>query len=56
VVGAVDVNNTIAFFSSRGPVLVDNSKRVKPDCTAGGVNILSSYPTNNFVTLSGTCL
>ena len=42
-VGAL-INNTdfIAPFSSRGPVIIDESGRVKPDITAPGTNIRSA--------------
>ena len=41
-VGAIDVGNNLAGFSSRGPVTSDGSNRRKPDISAPGVNILSS--------------
>ncbi len=47
-VGAVDSGGTIAGFSSRGPVTVDGSGRMKPDITAPGVNIRSSVPGNGY--------
>ena len=44
-VGATsDHSDTIASFSSRGPVTVDGSNRPKPDISAPGVNIRSSVP------------
>ena len=36
------VNNAMAGFSSRGPVTVDGSHRLKPDITAPGVSVCSS--------------
>jgi len=41
-VGATDSADRIAFFSSRGPVTVDKSNRLKPDVSAPGVGIRSS--------------
>jgi subtilisin family serine protease len=41
-VGATDSGDGIASFSSRGPVTVDGSNRLKPDISAPGVNIRSS--------------
>jgi subtilisin family serine protease len=41
-VGATDSSDDIASFSSRGPVTVDGSDRLKPDISAPGVNIRSS--------------
>lgn len=43
-VGAVDQGGDVAVFSSRGPVTVDGSGRIKPDLLAPGVEVLSSYP------------
>jgi serine protease AprX len=47
-VGATDSSDTIASFSSRGPVTVDGSGRPKPDISAPGVNIRSSVPGNGY--------
>ena len=41
-VGATDMSDQIAFFSSRGPVQVDGSGRLKPDLAAPGVSIRSA--------------
>lgn len=43
-VGAHDQSGNIAYFSSRGPVAVDGSNRLKPDLTAPGVNVMSTIP------------
>jgi subtilisin family serine protease len=53
-VGAVDSNDVIAFFSSRGP----NTKicSIKPEIVAPGVNILSTYLKNSTETMSGTSM
>jgi serine protease AprX len=58
-VGAFDhVTNVIASFSSRGPVTVDGSNRLKPDITAPGVGVRSASrgDTNTFFNLSGTSM
>jgi serine protease AprX len=58
-VGALNTGtDTIADFSSRGPVTVDQSNRIKPDITAPGTNTRSSYNTsdNAYVSLSGTSM
>jgi subtilisin family serine protease len=47
-VGAVNSNDAIAGFSSRGPVTVDGSNRRKPDITAPGVAIRSSVPQSGY--------
>ena len=41
-VGATDSGDGIASFSSRGPVTIDGSNRLKPDISAPGVGIRSS--------------
>ncbi|MDQ4078116.1 MAG: S8 family serine peptidase [Chloroflexota bacterium] len=55
-VGAIDPSGTIAAFSSRGPVTVDGSGRVKPDVVAPGVDILSSFPKSTYRIESGTSM
>lgn len=47
-VGATDSADEIASFSSRGPVTVDGSNRLKPDISAPGVNIRSSVPGGGY--------
>jgi subtilisin family serine protease len=47
-VGATDSGDNIAGFSSRGPVTVDGSNRLKPNVSAPGVNIRSSVPGNGY--------
>lgn len=42
-VGAVDGSDTIAYFSSRGPITVDGEVLIKPDISAPGVGITSLY-------------
>lgn len=55
-VGAHDSLGSLASFSSRGPVMVDGSGRLKPDLTAPGVNIVSTYRFSSATTLSGTSM
>jgi len=55
-VGAIDKLGNMADFSSRGPVVVDGSNRVKPDIVAPGVDILSSLPKNSYGSNSGTSM
>ena len=58
-VGALNTNtDTIASFSSRGPVTSDGSMRLKPDITAPGTNTRSAYNTsdNAYAFLSGTSM
>lgn len=55
-VGATDLDDQIASFSSRGPVTSDGSDRLKPDVTAPGVQICSAWPGNHYARLSGTSM
>lgn len=55
-VGATDSTDTIASFSSRGPVTVDGSNRRKPDISAPGVFVRSSLPPDSYGYLSGTSM
>jgi subtilisin family serine protease len=58
-IGALNTGtDTIASFSSRGPVIADGSNRIKPDITAPGTNTRSSYNTSDssYVNLSGTSM
>lgn len=55
-VGAVDSNGDLADFSSRGPVTVDGSNRLKPDIAAPGVGVLSAYPNDTYEYASGTSM
>jgi uncharacterized repeat protein (TIGR01451 family) len=47
-VGATNSGDFIADFSSRGPVKVDWSYRLKPDISAPGENIRSSVPNSPY--------
>ncbi len=55
-VGATDISDNLAGFSSRGPVMADGSNRLKPDISAPGVNVRSSIPTNSYANFSGTSM
>ena len=50
--------DNIASFSSRGPVTVDGSSRIKPDITAPGAGIRSALTPrdNSYALLSGTSM
>ena len=56
VVGATDSSNTLAGFSSRGPVTLDGSGRLRPDVVAPGVAIRSSINTSSYGPLNGTSM
>ena len=55
-IGATQSNDTIAGFSSRGPVTNDGSNRRKPNVSAPGVGVLSTFPNGNFGVYSGTSM
>lgn len=55
-VGAHDSAGNLAGFSSKGPVLIDGSGRLKPDMTAPGVSVLSTARGGGETTLSGTSM
>jgi serine protease AprX len=55
-VGATSANDTIAGFSSRGPVSIDSSFRMKPDVAAPGRNVRSVIRGGGFANFSGTSM
>jgi subtilisin family serine protease len=55
-VGAYDINNALAVFSSRGPVAIDGSNRVKPNLSAPGVAVRSAVIPDGYRNLNGTSM
>ncbi|HJW29905.1 MAG TPA: S8 family serine peptidase, partial [Saprospiraceae bacterium] len=55
-VGATAFNDTIAGFSSRGPVISDGSGRMKPNVSAPGVGVRSTGPNGTYFYASGTSM
>jgi uncharacterized repeat protein (TIGR01451 family) len=55
-VGATSSSDNIASFSSRGPVTRDGSNRLKPDISAPGVNVRSSWTGSGYGYKSGTSM
>lgn len=57
-VGATDINDAIASFSSRGPVVAYGAEYIKPDISAPGVNITSCWKGTSTAsnTISGTSM
>jgi len=55
-VGASDVDDEMAGFSSLGPVVSDASLRLKPNVTAPGVDTRSSWNDGGYNTISGTSM
>src|SRR5690606_37333629 len=58
-VGATDINDNIASFSSRGPITWDGVEYVKPQVSAPGAQIYSAWPRDSgqdYHTISGTSM
>ena len=55
-VGAHNGAGNITGFSSRGPVTVDGSGRLKPQITAAGDSVLSTIPGGSYGNKSGTSM
>ncbi|OGO53390.1 MAG: hypothetical protein A2Z32_03545, partial [Chloroflexi bacterium RBG_16_69_14] len=56
-VGAVDITDNIAEFSSRGPsAFEDQGKTTNPNVSAPGVDVVSSVPGGGYEAFSGTSM
>ncbi|MFN0176940.1 MAG: S8 family peptidase [Saprospiraceae bacterium] len=55
-VGATRSDDFISGFSSRGPVLVDGSNRMKPNVSAPGQDVRSCVLGGNYANFSGTSM
>lgn len=55
-VGATDGGDGLAAFSSRGPVIVDGSSRLKPNVSAPGISIRSSFLNGTYGYSNGTSM
>jgi subtilisin family serine protease len=55
-VGSTTLAGAMSNFSSRGPVTVDGSNRLKPDISAPGSAIRSSVPGGGYATFNGTSM
>jgi subtilisin family serine protease len=55
-VGAINMQDTIAGFSSRGPVEVDSSFRTKPNIAAPGVQVRSAWLDSTYRNANGTSM
>jgi len=55
-IGATDERDSIAPFSSRGPVSVDGSNRLKPNVVAPGVRVRSAVRNGQYRSFSGTSM
>ncbi len=56
VVGSIDSSNALAGSSSRGPVTIDGSGRLRPDVAAPGVSVRSSVRGGGYSYSSGTSM
>lgn len=55
-IAASNEADTIAPFSSRGKVAIDGSFRPKPNVSAPGTNVYSTFPSGSFGRASGTSM
>jgi len=55
-VGSTRSDNFISGFSSRGPVLIDGSNRMKPNVSAPGEDVRSCILGGNYANFSGTSM
>lgn len=55
-IGSTDSMDEISYSSSRGPVLADQSGRVKPDLAAPGVSVYSTWKDSTYRLASGTSM
>ena len=55
-VGATNEADSLADFSSRGPITVDSTYRMKPNVTAPGVNVRSCVRDGEYRVWSGTSM
>ena len=55
-VGATNSTDFIATFSSRGPVTIDESGRLKPNVSAPGVSVRSCIRNGDYASFSGTSM
>jgi hypothetical protein len=55
-VGATNRKDEIPEFSSRGPIIVDGQRIIKPDISAPGVQVLSAWHKGGYARLNGTSM
>ena len=55
-IGSTTSSDAVSGFSSRGPVTIDGSNRLKPNVVAPGSSVRSSIRNNTYATFSGTSM
>jgi len=55
-VASTTASDAISYFSSRGPVTIDGSNRLKPDIAAPGSGIRSAGSGGGYTSMSGTSM
>lgn len=55
-IGAIAIDDNITGFSSRGPVVVDGSNRLKPNVSAPGAGVRSAIRNGQYAAFSGTSM
>lgn len=55
-VGAVDILDNLASFSSRGPIKIDGVVYRKPEIVAPGVGVMGAHLNGSYRRLSGTSM
>ena len=55
-VGAVDILDNLAPFSSRGPIKIDGVVYRKPEIVAPGVGVMGAHLNGSYRRLSGTSM
>jgi subtilisin family serine protease len=55
-IGATNRRDSITGFSSRGPVLIDSSYRIKPNVSAPGQGVKSQLPDSSYANWNGTSM
>lgn len=55
-VGSTTSSDNISSFSSRGPVTIDGSNRLKPNISAPGSGVRSTVPGGGYAIFSGTSM
>jgi serine protease AprX len=55
-IGSTRFDDLISPYSSRGPVTIDGSNRIKPNVSAPGQDVRSCVPGGNYANYSGTSM